>query len=82
VQAPIAFTDSITIRVVGYNGAAGPLQPFACTLGVDCVQVAPEPSTLAMVGTGLIGLAFWLPRRNRRARGYRLSGLAAVNAPM
>ena len=37
-----------------------------CTTGVDCVVATPEPATLALVATGLAGLAGAAARRRRR----------------
>jgi hypothetical protein len=37
-----------------------------CTTGVDCVTATPEPATIALLATGLVGIAGARARRRRR----------------
>jgi hypothetical protein len=60
----VTFTDATGVMIEGYTG--GMSQLFTCTFGTDCVQVAPEPSTVVLTATGLF--AGGLVARQRRRR--------------
>lgn len=67
LMPPFAFTDSTFVRVNGFVGTTGIAPTFSCTFNIDCVQVAPEPSTMALTASGL--LCFGVIARRRRRRG-------------
>ena len=61
----VSFTNNTTVSITGFADQSQ--QSFSCTFGVDCVQVAPEPTTFALVGGGLL-LVAGVERRRRRRR--------------
>ena len=66
LMQPVEFSDATMVRMTGYHlSAEGAVQTIGCTLGVDCVSATPEPATIELVATGLIGLAAFGWRRSR-----------------
>ena len=58
LMQPVGFSDGTTVSITGYHlSAAGTVEPIRCTFDVGCVSTTPEPATLVLVATGLIGLA-------------------------
>ncbi len=55
-QEPSGQTGSIEVTVTLAEPAAPPAPPV---LDTPQVQVVPEPSTLALVGLGVLGMAIW-----------------------
>jgi hypothetical protein len=66
LMQPVEFSDATVVRMTGYHlSAEGAVQTIGCTLGVDCVSTTPEPATILLTATGLIGLAACGLRRSR-----------------
>ena len=65
IGSPLEFTDSTAVSITGYSIDG---QQIACTFGADCqpMMVTPEPVTLALVGSGLAGIAGAVRRKKRR----------------
>jgi len=57
--------SQLIMRGTQFGVDGSPVGGIACTTGVDCVAVTPEPVTIALVGTGLTGIGL-LRRRRRR----------------
>ena len=60
----VEFTNASTLSITGFVDQTS--QPFSCTFDVNCVSVTPEPSTLALVGAGLVAVGMFERRRRRR----------------
>jgi hypothetical protein len=66
LMQPVAFSDQTVVGMTGYHlSADGAVQTISCTFDVSCVSVTPEPATIVLVTTGLIGLAAFGWRRSR-----------------
>lgn len=66
LMQPVAFSDGTVVGMTGYHlSAQGAVQTISCTFDVSCVSVTPEPATIVLVATGLIGLAAFGWRRSR-----------------
>jgi len=67
-----ALTDTMRVVLNSSNGQIGPAGVFGmnCTLDVDCQPfVTPEPATIALVATGMGGVAGWARRRRKTVAG-------------
>jgi hypothetical protein len=69
------LTDT-QFQIHGQSGPDG--VSIKCTSGVDCMPTAPEPATMALVGTGLMGLFGAARRRRRRESGDEDGGSTAA----
>ena len=69
LMPPVEWSDATTVTMNGYHlSAAGTVEGFGCTFDVSCVSTTPEPATIVLVATGLIGLAGFGWRRSRESR--------------
>jgi hypothetical protein len=69
LMPPAEWSDATTVTMSGYHlSAAGTVEGFGCTFDVSCVSTTPEPATIVLVTTGLIGLAGLRWRRSRATR--------------
>lgn len=70
VQEFFTFTADGTTDDLQIEGTAG---STSNKVAITDVQVAPEPTSLLLMGTGLFGLAFVAFRRSKKAAGLTLS---------
>jgi hypothetical protein len=69
LMPPVQWSEATTVTMSGYHlSAAGTVEGFGCTFDVSCVSTTPEPATIVLVATGLIGLAGFRWRRSRATR--------------
>lgn len=62
------LTASAASLTISFNSTGGSAYSSSATLSSPPVSVTPEPSSLVLLGTGLVGAATTLVRRRRAAR--------------
>lgn len=66
LMPPVLWGDATTVSMSGYHlSDAGAVQTIGCQFDVSCVSTTPEPATIVLVATGLIGLGAIGWRRSR-----------------